>query len=66
MGTLRPFSLFDIPIPGVPKGVLPPLWMETDAALPAVPERATGQSTHETADRRAARRAQRSARRPSD
>jgi len=38
----------------------------TDAALPAVPERATGQSTHETADRRAARRAQRSARRPSD
>ena len=36
MGTLRPFSLFDIPMPGVPKGVLPPLWMEADAAPPAI------------------------------
>jgi HSP20 family protein len=36
MGTLRPFSLFESNVPGVFKGMLPPVWMDTEAAPPAI------------------------------
>ena len=36
MGTLKPFHLFEPDFPGVFKGMLPPLWMDTEAAPPAI------------------------------
>jgi len=36
MGTLRPFSLFETNVPGVFKGMLPPVWMDAEAAPPAI------------------------------
>ncbi len=36
MGTLRPFSLFESNVPGVFKGMMPPVWMETEAAPPTI------------------------------
>jgi HSP20 family protein len=34
MGTLRPLSLFEPEFPGMFKGMLTPMWMNTEAALP--------------------------------
>lgn len=36
MGTLKPLSLFDTGVPGVFKGMFPPMWVETDAAPPVM------------------------------
>lgn len=34
MGTLKPLSLFDTSVPGVFKGVFPPMWMDAETAPP--------------------------------
>lgn len=36
MGTLKPFRLFETELPGVFKGVLPPMWMDAEAAPPTI------------------------------
>lgn len=36
MGTLKPLSLFDTTVPGVFKGMFPPMWIDTEAAPPAI------------------------------
>ena len=36
MGTLRPFNFFETNVPGVFKGMLPPVWMDAEAAPPVI------------------------------
>lgn len=36
MGTLRPFSFLETNVPGVFKGMLPPMWVDAEAAPPAI------------------------------
>jgi HSP20 family protein len=36
MGTLKPLSLFDTNVPGVFKGMFPPMWIDTETAPPAI------------------------------
>jgi HSP20 family protein len=36
MGTLRPFSFLDTNVPGVFKGMLPPMWVDTEEAPPVI------------------------------
>jgi HSP20 family protein len=36
MGTLKPLSLFDTSVPGVFKGMFPPMWIDTEAAPPTI------------------------------
>ena len=36
MGTLKPLSLFDTSVPGVFKGMFPPMWVDTEAAPPMI------------------------------
>ena len=36
MGTLRPFNFFESNVPGVLKGMLPPVWMDAEAAPPVI------------------------------
>jgi HSP20 family protein len=36
MGTLKPLSLFDTNVPGVFKGMFPPMWIDAETAPPAI------------------------------
>jgi HSP20 family protein len=36
MGALKPLSLFDTTVPGVFKGMFPPLWVDAEMAPPAI------------------------------
>jgi HSP20 family protein len=36
MGTLKPFHLFETNVPGMFKGMLPPLWMDTEDSPPTI------------------------------
>lgn len=36
MGALKPLSLFDTTVPGVFRGMFPPLWVDAEAAPPAI------------------------------